>query len=414
MKTWDRIPVSGLLPLLYTAVLLASNVGVVDGRVILCDQTLGKEVVSTYEDKYPFYGKIFSSVAFFDFRELRILYEVDFVMNGLLKLYNSKFLPSIDGPEEVMPVFNPEEAESLYHPFPKLMLADLETESFDQIDAAARNVGVDFVILTLDDTNYTWQEKFKWWWLRELPKVPAHKYFATANSLPPYYLAMSSLDGSYLTEILLKKESAILDYGDINSPEIAIQIDDSSMVKGIDLVVQATLYLVFVFLALRWLIKSDIMEETFQQQEAKPKFTAEDLGEGIICEGPCAHECAICLEAMPPGTKVRILPCRHSFHEDCIVGWLNEGKTTCPLCKFDLLQHFEEQKEARESILPPKTFRQRFLRRFNALLRFRGRTIQTDDDQLLTAEIGDLELTEEIAPASSTAGTISVANGVTV
>jgi len=212
-----------------------------------------------------------------------------------------------------------------------------------------------------------------------------------------------------LIELLLQKENAILDYGDISSPEIAIQIDDSSMVKGIDLVVQATLYLVFLFLALRWLIKSDIMEETFQQ-EVKPKFTAEDLGEGIICEGPCSHECAICLECMPPETKVRILPCRHSFHEDCIVGWLNEGKTTCPLCKFDLLQHFEEQKEARESILPPKTLRQRFWQRLNAL-RLR-RTIQTDDDQLLTG-IGDLELTEEIAPIPPI-GTISAADGVTV
>lgn len=182
------------------------------------------------------------------------------------------------------------------------------------------------------------------------------------------------------------------------------------MVKGIDLVVQAALYLVFLFLALRWLIKSDIMEDTFQQ-EVKPQFTAEDLGEGIICEGPCSHECAICLECMPPGTKVRILPCRHSFHEDCIVGWLNEGKTTCPLCKFDLLQHFEEQKEARDSILPPKTLRQRFMRRVKAL-RLGRRTIQTDGDQLLTG-IGDLELTEEIAPIPPV-GSISAADGVTV
>ena len=171
----------------------------VDGRVILCDQTLGREIVATYEHRYPFYGRILNSVAYFDFRELRILYEVDFVMSGLMKLYKKEFLPPLDDgreEDEVMPEYNPEEAESLYHPFPKLMLADLGKETFDQIETAARNIGVDFVILTLDDRNYTWQEKFLWWWLREIPRVPANKYFATANSLPPYYLAIDSFEGS--------------------------------------------------------------------------------------------------------------------------------------------------------------------------------------------------------------------------
>lgn len=214
-----------------------------------------------------------------------------------------------------------------------------------------------------------------------------------------------------LTEILLQKENAILDYGDLGTPEIAVQIDDSSVIRGMDLVVQATLYIIFLYLALRWLIKSDIMEETFQQ-EVKPKFTAQDLGEGLICEGPYSHECAICLECMPPGTTVRILPCRHSFHEACIVGWLNESKTTCPMCKFDLLQHFEEQKEARDSVLPPKTIRQRLWQKFMILKL--GRRIDTDDDQLLSG-VGDLELTEEIHHAPIPAvGTISSSDGVTV
>lgn len=199
----------------------------------------------------------------------------------------------------------------------------------------------------------------------------------------------------------------------MSSPEITVQIDDSSIMKGADLVIQATLYILFLALALRWLIKSDIMEETFQQQQVKPRFSVEDLGEGIICEGPHSHECAICLEDMPPGTKVRILPCRHSFHEDCIVSWLNEGKHICPLCKFDLSQHFEEQREARKGMLPKKSLRQRIYLQIRAW-RFGRRIIQTDDDQLLN-EIGDLELTEEIAvPPIPTAGTISAADGVTV
>lgn len=191
MRRWHRI-----FSALTLSCIAATNVVVVDGRVILCDQTLGKEITSAYENKYPFFGIIFPSVAYFDFRELKILYEVDFVMNGLLKLYSNNMLPSEDGASEISPSFNPEEAESLYHPFPSLLLASLEKDSFDDIYNAAKNIGADFVILSLDDTNYTWQEKFKWWWLREIPNVPANKYFATTNSLPPYFLAVNSLDGN--------------------------------------------------------------------------------------------------------------------------------------------------------------------------------------------------------------------------
>jgi hypothetical protein len=187
MKRWDRVA-TALLPF----ILLSFDA---EGRVILCDETLGKEVISSYEVRYPFYGNIFPSVAYFDFREIRILYEVDFVMNGLLKLFSRDFLPEDDTITDDAIPFDPEDAQSLYHPFPKLMLSDLETDSFEDIEAAARSADIDFVILALDDTHYTWREKFRWWWLREIPRVPKHKYVARANSAPPYYLSINSLDG---------------------------------------------------------------------------------------------------------------------------------------------------------------------------------------------------------------------------
>jgi hypothetical protein len=214
---------------------------------------------------------------------------------------------------------------------------------------------------------------------------------------------------SDLTEILLMKEDAILDYGDFSSAEVQIQIDDSTLMRGMDLVVQAVLYMIFVCLALRWLLKSDVLAVAFTPN-VKPRFTADELGQGEICEGPSSHECAICLEAMPIGTTVRILPCRHSFHHDCIVGWLNEDKHTCPMCKFDLFQHFEEQKQAKEIILPQNSWRHRLLQRGRAW-RLR-RTIETDDNQLLQTVGGDLELTEE--HPSNRNDVIIAEDGVTV
>ncbi|KAG6478038.1 RING-H2 finger protein ATL74-like [Zingiber officinale] len=46
-----------------------------------------------------------------------------------------------------------------------------------------------------------------------------------------------------------------------------------------------------------------------------------------------ADHCAVCLSEFSPGQRARVLPnCRHSFHVECIDGWL-VAHTTCPLCR---------------------------------------------------------------------------------
>jgi hypothetical protein len=57
-------------------------------------------------------------------------------------------------------------------------------------------------------------------------------------------------------------------------------------------------------------------------------------------------ECRLCLEDYRRGDKVRLLPCGHCYHSDCIDMWLAgsrqqgmpRGERTCPLCKRDPLQ----------------------------------------------------------------------------
>ena len=48
--------------------------------------------------------------------------------------------------------------------------------------------------------------------------------------------------------------------------------------------------------------------------------------------------CAICLEVYEAGDSLRILPCRHKFHQHCIDSWLlrETAACVCPICKFDL------------------------------------------------------------------------------
>lgn len=65
-------------------------------------------------------------------------------------------------------------------------------------------------------------------------------------------------------------------------------------------------------------------EEEFQRAEGE--------GEEACC-------CAICLEEFEDQEKVRVLPCKHRFHGDCLVPWLTERHSSCPLCKFDVMQH---------------------------------------------------------------------------
>eukprot|EP00571_Detonula_confervacea_P009655 CAMPEP_0172317964 /NCGR_PEP_ID=MMETSP1058-20130122/33433_1 /TAXON_ID=83371 /ORGANISM="Detonula confervacea, Strain CCMP 353" /LENGTH=686 /DNA_ID=CAMNT_0013032661 /DNA_START=441 /DNA_END=2501 /DNA_ORIENTATION=- len=60
------------------------------------------------------------------------------------------------------------------------------------------------------------------------------------------------------------------------------------------------------------------------------------------------HEsCSICLDEYEPGEQIRVLPCQHTFHSNCIFPWLTERSPTCPLCKamFEAVQYEEEGEE---------------------------------------------------------------------
>ncbi|KAI5862335.1 hypothetical protein GGS23DRAFT_93787 [Durotheca rogersii] len=46
--------------------------------------------------------------------------------------------------------------------------------------------------------------------------------------------------------------------------------------------------------------------------------------------------CSICTEDFTVGEDVRVLPCGHKFHPQCIDPWLVNVSGTCPLCRLDL------------------------------------------------------------------------------
>jgi len=59
----------------------------------------------------------------------------------------------------------------------------------------------------------------------------------------------------------------------------------------------------------------------------------------LVAAGPRIHNesCAICLDDFTDGLKVKVLPCMHGFHTQCIDPWLNERSDLCPICKSSIL-----------------------------------------------------------------------------
>ncbi|KDO18265.1 hypothetical protein SPRG_15509 [Saprolegnia parasitica CBS 223.65] len=53
----------------------------------------------------------------------------------------------------------------------------------------------------------------------------------------------------------------------------------------------------------------------------------------------CEEACAICLCDYEHGETKLQMPCKHVFHQECVVRWL-EKSATCPLCRQDATQGY--------------------------------------------------------------------------
>jgi hypothetical protein len=46
------------------------------------------------------------------------------------------------------------------------------------------------------------------------------------------------------------------------------------------------------------------------------------------------EKCSVCLSEFEDKEEIKILPCKHLYHPECIDIWLKKN-STCPVCKTD-------------------------------------------------------------------------------
>lgn len=77
------------------------------------------------------------------------------------------------------------------------------------------------------------------------------------------------------------------------------------------------------------------------------KKTVENLATRQVRDATNESQCAVCLKHYDEDDVVKGLPCKHEFHDSCILPWLNKTNS-CPVCRFELPtddQDYETYKE---------------------------------------------------------------------
>ena len=60
------------------------------------------------------------------------------------------------------------------------------------------------------------------------------------------------------------------------------------------------------------------------------------------------NSCAVCKDEFEIGQELLLMPCKHYFHNDCLLPWLNE-RNSCPVCRYELPTDDVDYEERKKS-----------------------------------------------------------------
>ncbi|CAL0305387.1 unnamed protein product [Lupinus luteus] len=80
-----------------------------------------------------------------------------------------------------------------------------------------------------------------------------------------------------------------------------------------------------------------IIEESARAVKTVPasKAAIESLKKVNLEKGMNPESCSICLEEFIEEEEVLAMPCKHMYHQECIINWLQRCDT-CPLCRYSM------------------------------------------------------------------------------
>ncbi|DAA79016.1 TPA_exp: putative RING finger domain protein [Trichophyton benhamiae CBS 112371] len=95
---------------------------------------------------------------------------------------------------------------------------------------------------------------------------------------------------------------------------------------------------------------ANVPVEQQQQQQPRSASPSGSAAGSATSEREPSTTCPICTDEFVRGQDVRLLPCNHSFHPECVDPWLVDVSGTCPLCRINLNPDAQEQQQHHDTI----------------------------------------------------------------